>query len=434
MADVVGASHGGDGGGGDFPNNFNFSGGSCRGTGSGSASDVNGDNENTGGENTNKRKRIYRDIPGKVRGNWKVRTIDRDGKFGEACFKTTEVEKKAGENLKIVVHFPPGKDPPGDEGQLLNRYIGDVAKDTGMLPVSADEWRLVERNLKEDYWRTFFEPRFYIAPEEWRRGKKYILRKSGDAWARNRCRLFNHYYSASRSLDDNLRATPEGVSEAQWGAFLKMRTDENKKKKVAQNKKNADKQKSHHAGGSRPYTRYHEELFLQTGKEPSRGEVWKRANVRPNGEWEDDLAAYIALILGESSSRVSGASVTSAYTSHGQVDYSAAAREERDRRIAERLQELERRDAAREAEMEQEKDRLGAELRKEKERLALEMQKEKQRVEDVIQKGRQRVARLEAIVTQLSTTVLKAADEPFPYIDQEASDDEQAQASEKDDD
>ncbi|CAN1148536.1 hypothetical protein LINPERHAP2_LOCUS16537, partial [Linum perenne] len=105
------------------------------------------------------------------------------------------------------------------------------------------------------------------------------------------------------------------------------------------------------------------------------------------------------------SSRVSGASVTSAYTSHGQVDYSAAAREERDRRIVERLQELERRDAAREAEMAQAKDRLGAELRKEKERLALEMQKEKQRVED-----------------------------PFPYIDQEASNDEQAQASEKDDD
>ncbi|CAN1317907.1 hypothetical protein LINPERPRIM_LOCUS30608, partial [Linum perenne] len=280
-----------------------------------------------------------------------------DGKFSEGCFKTTEVEKKAGENLKIVVHFPPGKDPPGDEGKLLNRYIGDVAKDTGMLPVSTDEWRLVERSLKEDYWRTFFE------------------------------------------------------------------------RKVAQNKKNTDKQKSHHAGGSRLYTRYHEELFLQTGKEPSRGEWWKRANLRPNGEWEDDLAAYIAVYVNSL-----WCSVTSAYTSHGQVDYSAAAREERDRRIAERLQELERRDVAREAEMAQEKDRLGAELRKEKERLALEMQKEKQRVEDVIQKERQRVARLESIVTKLSTTVLNAADEPFPYIDQEASDDEQAQASEKDDD
>ncbi|CAN1796718.1 hypothetical protein LINPERHAP1_LOCUS21004 [Linum perenne] len=148
--------------------------------------------------------------------------VHHDGKFSEGCFKTTEVEKKAGENLKIVVHFPPGKDPPGDEGKLLNRYIGDVAKDTGMLPVSTDEWRLVERSLKEDYWRTFFE------------------------------------------------------------------------RKVAQNKKNTDKQKSHHAGGSRLYTRYHEELFLQTGKEPSRGEWWKRANLRPNGEWEDDLAAYIA--------------------------------------------------------------------------------------------------------------------------------------------
>ncbi|CAN1328402.1 Aspartic proteinase CDR1 [Linum perenne] len=66
--------------------------------------------------------------------------------------------------------------------------------------------------------------------------------------------------------------------------------------------------------------------------------------------------------------------------------------------------------------------------------VGLSWMKEKQRVEDVIQKERQRVARLEAIVTQLSTTVLKAADEPFPYIDQEASDDEQAQASEKDDD
>ncbi|CAN1853313.1 hypothetical protein LINPERHAP1_LOCUS40983, partial [Linum perenne] len=123
-------------------------------------------------------------------------------------------------------------------------------------------------------------------------------------------------------------------------------------------------------------------------------------------------------------------------SSHGQLDYSAAAREESDRRIAERLQQLERRDAEREAEIAQEKDRLGAELRKEKERLALEMQKEKQRVENVIQKERQRVARLEAIVTKLSTTVLKAADEPFPYIDQDsmASDDEEAQTSEKDDD
>ncbi|CAN1762100.1 hypothetical protein LINPERHAP1_LOCUS8207 [Linum perenne] len=95
-------------------------------------------------------------------------------------------------------------------------------------------------------------------------------------------------------------------------------------------------------------------------------------------------------------------------------------------------EELERRDAEREAEIAQEKDRLGAELRKEKERLALEMQKEKQRVENVIQKERQLVARLEAIVTKLSTTT----DEPFPYIDQDsmASDDEEAQTSEKDDD
>ncbi|CAN1136853.1 hypothetical protein LINPERHAP2_LOCUS9709, partial [Linum perenne] len=66
----------------------------------------------------------------------------------------------------------------------------------------------------------------------------------------------------------------------------------------------------------------------------------------------------------------------------------------------------------------------------------LDFQKEKERVENVIQKERQRVAKLEAIVTKLSTTVLKAADEPFSYIDQDsmASDDEEAQTSEKDDD
>ncbi|CAN1222224.1 hypothetical protein LINGRAPRIM_LOCUS516, partial [Linum grandiflorum] len=36
--------------------------------------------------------------------------------------------------------------------------------------------------------------------------------------------------------------------------------------------------------------RYFEELEKETGKVPSRGEVWRRANKRVDGSWEDAAA------------------------------------------------------------------------------------------------------------------------------------------------
>ncbi|CAN0847427.1 hypothetical protein LINGRAHAP2_LOCUS4967, partial [Linum grandiflorum] len=116
----------------------------------------------------------------------------------------------------------------------------------------------------------------------------------GEVWARNRRLNFDKYYSASKSLDENLTNVPPGFSEAQWGAFVKMRTEDDKKVKVAQNQVNKKMQKRNHAGGSRHYSRYFEELEKETGKVPSRGEVWRRANKRVDGSWEDAAAEAMA--------------------------------------------------------------------------------------------------------------------------------------------
>ncbi|CAN0847802.1 hypothetical protein LINGRAHAP2_LOCUS5181 [Linum grandiflorum] len=119
---------------------------------------------------------------------------------------------------------------------------------------------------------------------------KYIYSKMGEVWARNRCLNFDKYYSASKILDENLTNVPPGFSEAQWGAFMKMRTEDDNKVKVAKNQVNKKMQKRNHAGGSRHYSRYFEELEKDTGKVPSRGEVWRRANKRVDGSWEDPAA------------------------------------------------------------------------------------------------------------------------------------------------
>ncbi|CAN0856440.1 hypothetical protein LINGRAHAP2_LOCUS6490, partial [Linum grandiflorum] len=143
--------------------------------------------------------------------------------------KTKEVDRKTGENARIVVQFPDRSDPIGDSASILNRYIGDVARDSRMLPITASDWRLVDKTAKDAFFSRYIEPRFYIDPAETKRGKKYIYSKMGEVWARNRRLNFDKYYSASKSLDENLSNVPPGFSEAQWGAFVKMRTEDDKK-------------------------------------------------------------------------------------------------------------------------------------------------------------------------------------------------------------
>ncbi|CAN0924932.1 hypothetical protein LINGRAHAP2_LOCUS34475, partial [Linum grandiflorum] len=86
-------------------------------------------------------------------------------------------------------------------------------------------------------------------------GCSLLLPQIGDLLTRRqRTHFFLGISSASKSLDENLSNVPPGFSEAQWGAFVKMRTEDDKKVKVAQNQVNKKMQKRNHEGGSRHYS------------------------------------------------------------------------------------------------------------------------------------------------------------------------------------
>ncbi|OIT19522.1 hypothetical protein A4A49_60499, partial [Nicotiana attenuata] len=112
-------------------------------------------------------------------------------------------------------------------------------------------------------------------------------------WATHRQKLWYEYFDPAKSKNEILSNVPAGINNDQWASFVAYRQQSSTMELCRRNKEIQKKQKMPHTCGSKASSRRRHELFLETGKTPSRRKIFIETHKRRNGSFINDAARTI---------------------------------------------------------------------------------------------------------------------------------------------
>ncbi|XP_026419376.1 uncharacterized protein LOC113315295 [Papaver somniferum] len=178
--------------------------------------------------------------------------------------------------------------PSGEHRSDLAHYIGRLARDGYMLPLSVSNWKYMTPNRIQKALDDI-KVKFVALQIIWSRLNHY--------WRDHKHTMKSAGYDPNRSEAQNLAHRPADVVESQWAPLVKMWNTQKNKELAAKNKQNRSKQTIQHTGGSKPHMEYAKEMLAKTGRFPERHEIFRRTRTKkrktsdPNEEVMDPVAA-----------------------------------------------------------------------------------------------------------------------------------------------
>ncbi|XP_028199378.1 uncharacterized protein LOC114383853 [Glycine soja] len=116
----------------------------------------------------------------------------------------------------------------------------------------------------------------------------------GRKWAANRQSLWNEFNDPTKTRDEIIKNVPIGIDKDQWARFVHYRHKPSTLELCRRNKEIQSKQVIPHTGGSKANPRRRNELLLETGKLPSRGQLYIETHKRKDGSFVNEVAKTIA--------------------------------------------------------------------------------------------------------------------------------------------
>ncbi|MED6131804.1 hypothetical protein PIB30_013286 [Stylosanthes scabra] len=113
-------------------------------------------------------------------------------------------------------------------------------------------------------------------------------------WSQHRLKLWDEFYDPSMSREALIANVPTGIDAVQWASYVQYRLDPTTLEMCRKNKEARKKQTISHTGGSKPYARKRNEIFLATGRKASRGEIYIETHKKKDGSFVTDEARAIA--------------------------------------------------------------------------------------------------------------------------------------------
>ncbi|KAL2334224.1 hypothetical protein Fmac_015437 [Flemingia macrophylla] len=160
----------------------------------------------------------------------------------------------------ILVNWNTEDQPIDNAGALLNRFLGRVARNMNIFPISYQSWRKIPKDYKEDVLRNTIQVKFEVDSD----GRaKYIFKSLNTKWSEYRQQLWQQRDDGTRNRDDLITMGPEGVNKNHWASFVDYRLSSRIKEQ-------------------------------ELGRKVSRGEVWIATHKHGNGDFVNDDATEIS--------------------------------------------------------------------------------------------------------------------------------------------
>ncbi|KAE8820177.1 hypothetical protein D1007_01889 [Hordeum vulgare] len=144
-----------------------------------------------------------------------------------------EVRKRKRTSLPIVWNMPKGQrivvkcnensQPIGDEGAILGKFLGTIARNGGFCPLNINDWRGVKKNSGEETILQCVQTKF-VYP---RSCEKWILKSIGRDWRKYKSSLKDAFFKPAIEKNPNIKRKalyklcPEDVDIDQWRGLVK---------------------------------------------------------------------------------------------------------------------------------------------------------------------------------------------------------------------
>nr|XP_040256300.2 uncharacterized protein LOC120974018 [Aegilops tauschii subsp. strangulata] len=144
-----------------------------------------------------------------------------------------EVRKRKRTSLPIVWNMPKGQrivvkcnedsQPIGDEGAILGKFLGTIARNGGFCPLNINDWCQVNKNSGEETILQCVQTKF-VYP---RSCEKWILKSIGRDWRKFKSSLKDAFFNPAIEKNPNIKRKalyklcPEDVDNDQWRGLVK---------------------------------------------------------------------------------------------------------------------------------------------------------------------------------------------------------------------
>ncbi|CAN6461574.1 unnamed protein product [Victoria cruziana] len=178
----------------------------------------------------------------------------------------------------------------GDNANKLSSFMGTVARNGCVAPLTYKDWRMMPQIYKDKMWNCILE-KFDID----KCMRRWVMMSLSTKWKNWKSSLKKEHYDTHETDEDRLADCDERVLPDQWTELVQFWSSEEGTKLCERNKANRAKQTCIHTTGTKSFARIREEEKARTSDrtEPSRVEFFIKTHQRKSGQLVDDKASKI---------------------------------------------------------------------------------------------------------------------------------------------
>lgn len=187
-------------------------------------------------------------------------------------------------------------EPVGPEAHKFISYLGILARDGNLAPLTYTDWRALPETNKEKMWEEV-QKKFEIVPSS----KTWVLKSLGKKWKDWKAKLKTAHYVIHATDEERLADCDERVLPDQWAYLVSHWSSEEAEKRSATNRANRAQLKFRHATGTKSFARIREEERIKRadGKVPSRTELFILTRTRKDGRPVNEASSAVITQLRE---------------------------------------------------------------------------------------------------------------------------------------
>ncbi|KAI3497513.1 hypothetical protein L1887_40177 [Cichorium endivia] len=209
-----------------------------------------------------------------------------------------ELSNIVGKRIKIITNEQ--GQPVGPEACKLTSFLGVIARDGKLSPLTYATWIKMPEEYKENMWQKVLT-RYDIDPS----CRSWVLMSLRTKWRNFKSRLKATHYDVHETDEERLKDCDERVLPDQWSALVSLWSSEKWQNICATNKANRAKLKFSHTTGKKSFARIREEERAKRpdGQEPSQAELFILTRTRKNGQIVNEATAAVISQLCESTTQ-----------------------------------------------------------------------------------------------------------------------------------
>ncbi|KAK1608221.1 hypothetical protein QYE76_031894 [Lolium multiflorum] len=208
------------------------------------------------------------------------------------------VDKRGAHSLPAIWNMPDGArivvkcnnlgQPIGDEGGVLGKFLGTIARLGGYCPLDKKDWRNVKKDGGADTILQCVQTKFLYPAK----CDKWILKTIGRDWRKFKAGLKKEFFNAKKKRKALYKLCPEYVDTDQWRELVNYWKSKEGRAVSEKNKISRASVKTSHTAGTKSYARWAEDLRQEDPekKQPHRAKVYLATHRKKDEERNKHVA------------------------------------------------------------------------------------------------------------------------------------------------